>query len=307
MYALKKTGIFILGCFCLTSCAVLSNSQLKAVKTFAEACDSVAVYPSQVIRSMGTLRLIRGSYFASSLHTPEQHIEELNALHHAALSDERHAKELDATLEVVSTYMRALKSLVHDNRHDNIGLQLRNIGRDLDSLIIHYNVLDFTRDLPTGILKLTGKTLSFVFESYVRTRQAEAVKAFISEGDTLMGVCMTSVIDVLQSRQMQELMENEVKGLEANYLSYLRQKSPSPDPVEDQRYLALLSQAEAMKKIRLQSINACRSVRRAHAKLFTELQQRRRFKDWYGQLQDAYDSCEALRKTFHNLVKQWKH
>ena len=109
----------------------------------------------------------------------------------------------------------------------------------------------------------------------MRSRQTKVVKSFVTEGDTLVAACVDGLIELLKKGALIDLIENESEGLKNNYAAYLRRLELSglpPDFAADSKYVELVKRMEVVKKTRSRCVTALQSLKRAHAKLVTELE-----------------------------------
>ncbi|NTU95233.1 MAG: hypothetical protein HGA52_04200, partial [Bacteroidales bacterium] len=90
----------------LSGCSPLSKNQLKTIETFAASCDSFSLYPSLLLREMSEVRVERGTYYASSLTTPELRFRELNEIYDGSVKDTLLAKKLDLSVKILQRYSR---------------------------------------------------------------------------------------------------------------------------------------------------------------------------------------------------------
>lgn len=301
--------VFIVGGASLSGCASLSKSQMISIQSFSSSCDNFARYPSALFVEMAKIRAERGCYYAASLSDPLLRIKELNSLNKALASDLALAKKMDISFEILDTYQRALKSLSHTDRYNNTGREFRSLGRNLDSLINRYNLIDISDPLPLGIGKAVGKIVGYGAELYVRNMQTKAVREYVIAGDSLVGAVSESIVGILSSKSVADLIENEAKGLEANYLSYLRSDggggnsggrdiSGGRDFSGDREYLLLLGRVDALAKMRSGTVSAAKALAKAHNKIATEVVKRKKLKQLYLEIEELNDELSALRYIF---------
>ena len=263
----------------VTSCAVLTTSQLKMVTNLTVASDSVAATPKIIFDELSTVRLERGLYYAASLTSAEARGKEINALALASLADEQLVSRADVYVNVLKSYLRALRSISADARWSAYGTEWRGLGRNIDSLIIRFNqteLADF--EIPVGWAKLSGQYMGYMSENYTRTRQAKTAKEFVTEGDTLVIACVDGLIELLRKGELEELIQNESEGLKNNYEAYLYRLESSgalPDISIDRGYIDLVKRIEKAKKTRSRCVTALQSLKRAHGKLVKELGKRK--------------------------------
>jgi hypothetical protein len=241
--------------------------------------DSIAVTPTLIFEELAFVREERGLYYAASLIGALSRNKEINALAEASLADEKIVKQADAYVSVLNSYLRALRSMSADSRWTSYGTEWRGLGRNADSLLLRFNQLDILEeDIPVGWGKLSGQYLGYMSENYVRMRQAKIVKSFVTEGDTLVSICVDGLVELLKKGDMSDLIENESEGLKNNYESYLYRLESSgemPDINNDRNYISLVRRIEKVKNTRTRCVTALQSLKRAHKKLVTELDKRR--------------------------------
>jgi len=266
---LLRILVALLLVWCYSSCAALTESQLQTVQKLAVSGDSVVAAPSVLFRELAAIRTERGLFYAASLTGAEARFRELNALAAASREDEKLAERTDVCVDVLNSYLRALRSISNPARWKQIGTEMRGLGKNLDSVILRFNQLDWV-DL-----------------EYMKNRQAVAVREFVSEGDTLVAVCVDALVQLLRKQEVQELIDNEETGLRNNYLAYLQRVESLgqlPPVDHDRRYMTLLEDLEKAQKIRDKCVSGLQSLKRAHHKLLTQLDKRERWDYWYEEL-----------------------
>lgn len=284
----------------LSSCASLTESQLRMVTNLTVASDSVAVAPAVIFEELAAVRTERGLFYAASLTSAEARGKEINALAKASYDDEQLAGRANVYVNVLNSYLRALRSLSADARWKGYGTEWRGIGRNIDSLILRFNQADLLEtDLPAGWSKLSGQYIGYMSERYMRGRQAKMVRAFVNEGDTLVSSCVDGLIELLKKGEVNELIENEAEGLKNHYDSYLHRLESAgaiADMSADRRYIELVKQMEAVKKTRNRCVTALQSLKRAHNKLVKELEKKQKIDYYYEELLELNTLSLQLQK-----------
>jgi len=272
----------------MTSCAVLTPSQLKMVTNLTVASDTAAVKPKIIFEELATVRLERGLYYAASLTSAAARDKEINALVSASMDDAALVNKADVYVSVLNSYLRALRSISAKTRWSAYGTEWRGLGRNIDSLLLRFNQTDLIdTNLPIGWAKLSGQYMGYINERYMRVRQTKAVKSFVTEGDTLVAMCVDSLIEILKKGDLIDLIENESEGLKNNYRAYLyrlEQTGALPNMDYDRRYLDLSKRIETAKKTRTRCITALQSLKRAHKKLLTELSKKQKIDFYFDEL-----------------------
>ena len=264
----------------ITSCAVLTKSQLDMATKLTVASDTVAASPKRLFDELTNVRLERGLYYAASLTSAAAREKEINALAIAFMADEQLVNRAEVYVNVLNSYLRALRSISADARRTAYGTEWRGIGRNIDSLILRFNQTELIdTDITVGWAKLSGQYMGYMSERYMRVRQAKAVRSFVAEGDTLVAACTDGLVELLKKGDLIALIENEKEGLKSNYEAYLRRLELSDLPSDfaaDRKYIELVKRIASVEKTRSRCITALQSLKRAHAKLAKELEKRQK-------------------------------
>jgi hypothetical protein len=265
------------------SCASMSKAQLKRVGALAVVSDSAVAGPGSVFRLLDEVRLDRGLMYAASLSGAEARVAELNGVALSSSELSKLSDKADVCVNILESYIRALKSLSNEARWKQNGTELRGIGRNIDSLAIAYNKLDWGDDVEPGLAKQLGKTSGYLAEQYGKRRQLKLVKEIVAEGDSIVGCCCSLLIAALKSPEMLELIENERVGLEQDYKAYLNScslRGVEPWVEFDRVYVEDRLKIEASRDVRRQCITRLQAFRRAHAALLKELDNPRTYSEF---------------------------
>lgn len=267
------------------SCASMSKAQLKRVGALAVVSDSAVAGPGSVFRLLDEVRLDRGLMYAASLSSADARVAELNGVALEASDLARLSEKADVCVSILESYIRALKSLSNEARWKQNGTELRGIGRNIDSLAVAYNKLDWGDDVEPGLAKQLGKTSGYLAEQYGKRRQLKIVREVVAEGDSIVGTCCSLLIAALKSPEMLELIENERLGLEQDYKAYLNScsvRGVEPWVEFDRVYVEDRLKIEVSRDVRRQCITRLQAFRRAHAALLRELQDGHRTYDEFS-------------------------
>lgn len=301
----KKAVVFLFSFFLCVAisqgCSVLSESQISSIEALTIKSDTMVNAPSAIFHSLNHIRVQRGIFYTASLGTPENRIEELDALAKAKVEGEKRAAKADTYVNVLSSYIRAVRSLASDERSEAIGREFRGIGNNIDSVIISYNIL-VEEQLPVGISKLSGKTLGYLAENLTKGKQFEFLKEFMTLGDSLVAECCDTLISILKDKKMDALIQNEKEGLENNFKAFLyeMERLGQVPPVEYyNEYLILREKSLAINEVRNASVRALRYFKNAHHKIVEKLSQKQEIDitdDILELTKLTYDICLAVKK-----------
>lgn len=266
-----RTNIVLIALCAAVACSPLSKAQLGAVQELALKSDTVSRSPEVLFREMSRIRLERGLFYAASLSSGDARCAELTAVAVAAADDGILVGKAKGYVDVFNSYLRALRSISSDQRWKGVGTQVRGIGLRVDSILYRHNSLGFgEEDLPVGYARLAGRVMGYVSEEVMQTVQGVAVRNTVIAGDTLVSASCDSLIAILRSGEMNELIEHERESVKDNYSAYLSamELAGQPVPVEyDRHYVELLMKADNLPDIRNRCVSALRSLKKAHSAL----------------------------------------
>ncbi len=299
---MKRIVYIFLAVLAISSCGVMSSKQLEMVSELSFRADSVTSAPAAIFHSLNEVRLERGLYYAASLSTAEARFAEVQGIAKAALEDEKTARKADAYIDVVNSYLRVLRSLSSDERWKAVGRELRGIGRKTDSLIMVYNSLPFEEKLPEGVTRSYGKIAGLIGEQMMKGRRAKVLGDAIVQGDTLVAMCVDSLIEILKGEDLKSLMANEKAGLADNYRAYLMAYEARGETVSveaDRRYVGLYAQMDAVNGVKNRCVSALRSLKKAHHRLvesFDEEEDESIFTDLLEFNEKAAELCQLIKE-----------
>lgn len=295
--ALWCTMLFVL--FYMSGCASMTKAQLKRVNSLVMVSDSSMTGPGSVMDVLNEVRLERGLMYTASLTTTEPHIQDLNGLADSQAELSRLADKADVGVKILDSYIRALRSISSESRWKQNGTELRGIGRNMDSLAIAYNKLDWGTLYEPGIAKQIGKTSGYLAEQYGKRRQRYVVKGVLEHGDTLVDACVKALVETLKSADFKSLIEIERTGLENNYRAYLNSvtlNGGTPSPDFDRIYIECRLKIERAESMRRQCISMLQSFGRAHKALLKEMDNRRTYSEFADELFELNRQILALKE-----------
>ena len=261
----------LLAVFVTASCSPLSKAQIEAVNELTFRSDTITRSPAVLFEKMSALRLERGLFYAASLSSGRARYEEVTALAETSINDESVVRKASGYVDAFNSYVRALHSVSAEARWKGIGTEIRGIGTRVDSVLYRYNRLDTGyEDIPTGYARMAGRVLAYVAEEVMQAVQGRTVRNIVVVGDTLVAASCDSLMAILRSDEMDELIRHERESLRDNYATYLMALELRGEPVpfeSDRLYVELLRRADELPDIRNSCVSALRSFKNAHAKL----------------------------------------
>ena len=264
----------LLAVFAAAGCSPLSKAQIEAVGELTFRSDTISRSPAVLFGEMSELRLERGLFYAASLTSGTARCEEVTALAETSMDDESLVRKASGYVVAFNSYVRALHSVSAEARWKGIGTEIRGIGTRVDSVLYRYNRLDTGyEDIPIGYARMAGRVLAYVAEEVMQGVQGRAVRNIVVAGDTLVTASCDSLMAILRSDEMNELIRHERESLRDNYAAYLTALELRGEPVpfeSDRLYVELLRRADELPDIRNSCVSALRSFKNAHAKMATD-------------------------------------
>lgn len=264
-------AVSVLALCAAAGCSPLSKAQIEAVGELSFRSDTITRSPVVLFGEMSGLRLERGLFYAASLSSGQARYEEVTALAETSMDDESLVRKASGYVDAFNSYVRALRSVSSEARWKGIGTEFRVIGTRVDSVLYRYNRLDTGyEDIPTGYARMAGRVLAYVAEEVMQAVQGRAVRNIVVAGDTLVAASCDSLMEILRSDEMNELIRHERESLRDNYAAYLTALELRGEPVpfeSDRLYVELLRRADELPDIRNSCVSALRSFKNAHARL----------------------------------------
>lgn len=280
------------------NCGTVSKAQLESIRSLATMSDSLAKAPSAMFSSIDEVRSQRNLMYVASLQGVDARIDELNSIARYAHNSGNMADRCTVYAKVLASYMNALKSLALPERYSQYGTELRGLGRNVDSLLVAWNTLEWGDQVQnTDLGKQIGKTGGYMAEETARRLQRRLVKKVLVHGDTLVSTCCDAIITMLKTDQLQQLIDNEEQGLEANYRSYLQSmqlRGQQPDTGFDRIYLEQKLAIANVKDLRTRCTNALRSVKNAHHRLLENIDKCRSYEELSAELLELAAQVAAV-------------
>ena len=321
---MKKIIYILVICLLPAGCASLTKTQISCINQFARTTEHFSAYPGKIMTELADIRVKRGVYYANSLSDPKLHIAELDNIYSQKTFDYKVSQKTDVTFKIIDKYAQSLVLLSSDKSFKDIEKQMTGFGIDIDSLITLNNSLERTTKIPSGIGGAVSKLIVAGGRQYFRVRQADEIKKFVNLADTLVSVMSTNLLEYLQSKNINELIENEERGVRESYLSYLQQinietrtktisnngkdtlesvtVSNYKPPIENEMdYLELKNRIDRVKKLQLQTISATKHLRKTHKKLLLEIKEKKNLKETIKELQGLYEEINDLKKAIQKI------
>ena len=311
-----------MGAMALGGCASLTKSQLNEVNAFGLLTSNFERYPGKVVSTLNEVHATVQLYQVNTVQNPKTHLAMIREHYDNIRKTEQLDSSMNIAFHILSDYGQKLVQLTSDDYTRALDTAGQNLGTNLDGMIEQYNKLQPDRQLRSGIGALFGQLVVIAGDSYIRSKQAEATKRFVARGDTLVSAIALNMDHFLggsnghEGRVYQAILK-EREHLVASYQAYLQRNG---DPLfilkgkdtvytgtviawhasgfeSDRLFITSLQNLDAEETLRRQCLEAVRNLRKAHARLLADLQNKKSLKEIYTELRAYGGSVGEMNAT----------
>ncbi|MGR9107368.1 MAG: hypothetical protein ACU843_10615 [Gammaproteobacteria bacterium] len=276
----------------LQGCAVLTDSQIDAVASFARAAQNYGTLPGTVIQSHAQIFLTEKTLIGAGLNDPELAVKKINGGVNEYRMLLTTAAEADSALSVLDIYVAMLKRLSSDEFTDQLEMETVELGSQLDRAIAERNKHS------TNQIDSFGAVVAAIVRGgggiYIRHRQAEALKKAVTEADPMIEEMQKPVVELMDVF-IQEAPNNE-EDLRTAYQDLLRENRISHPLGDSEKFARLLFQAKGLVPLAKMSKQAIISFRKAHKSLYDKLQEPRDLSGTIEEIQVLSNEIQAARR-----------
>lgn len=302
----------------ITGCsAVLTETQVKEVATFARAAKEYGAFPGAVIRSHAELRSRQKLLEAATFTSGGTALRQIEAAVSIRRELERRATAADSSLGVLNDYAELLVKLTADTYSSDLQGSAEKLGRSVDRGISRYNELRGANLESFGALVAAG--VRGVGGVYIRHEQAEALRMGVTAADPVVATMIgevekllalylspadlkdlkLSVTDSGTPPEQADLIRTVADDLRVSY-QRLTDTAGGTHQVEAALLTADgLTGADATIRLAVKALRAAESYRAAHRKLAENVTERRWLPGSIEQvtaLADEVNEANRLRK-----------
>lgn len=283
----------------LQSCNTLTHSEKTHVRQFAASTKNIPQYAFKFHQSLSNVRKSRGVYFANTLSTPSLHLNELDSIYAQHKLDERKTILFLNSFEILSTYSKILLTLSSDVYVDDLYNNVKELEYNLESLIKLNNTLT-SFDTPTGFINIGAKIGVISGRIYLNQKQSKEIKILLNSSDTLITNVSNNIISYLDSKNLNDIINNEDKMLSINYLSYIQQTNRT-NITNDLEYIQLKSNVDNIKQLRKKLIICMVNLKDSHEIIVKELNKKNSIVDNLNQLKELARTVIEINQIVKEL------
>ena len=283
----------------LQSCNTLTHSEKTHVRQFAASTKNIPQYALKFHQSLSNVRKSRGVYFANTLSTPSLHLNELDSIYAQHKIDERKTILFLNSFEILSTYSKILLTLSSDVYVDDLYNNVKELEYNLESLIRLNNTLT-SFDTPTGFINIGAKIGIISGRIYLNQKQSKEIKILLNSSDTLITNVSNNIISYLDSKNLNDIINNEDKMLSINYLSYIQQTNRT-NITNDLEYIQLKSNVDNIKQLRKKLIICMVNLKDSHKIIVEELNKKNSIIDNLNQIKELARTVIEINQLVKEL------
>lgn len=307
-----QNSILLFFLIVMQGCAVLTDSQVTAVRGFAKAAEDYNDLPGSVIKLHADSMLIENIYSAataapekpSKLYPdPNIHItDKINGYTDGYLKLFEEADKADAALNVIGTYRKLLLKLTSNDFTEQLQEEASSLGAEVDGAIDQYNKTAKTKISSFGaIVAMAVRAGGGII---IRHKQAEAVKEAVNRAEPVIGKMSGEVIGLMdsyigevdkKSDQGNGYANQTAQGLLNEYKLLLNSKSKNTiNDVQD--VTQSLLKAKSIKPLAEKTKKAMETFRAAHTKLHEELKERKEIEESIEEIKILFGEIKAAQR-----------
>lgn len=309
--------------YVLSSCATLTKSQLNEVNAFGQLTSNFSAFPGTIVSTYNHIHQQQEIYRANSLADPAAHFAAIKQANNFLRITKPYPQKIDLSLKIIDEYAQGLISITNTKHQKLLDTAAAKFGTNLESLITNYNKVDADAKLPTGIGSAVAAVIILGGDVYIRRKQAEDIKQVVPLGDVIIEKMTNNLLDFLGAKDdpqntkgLQYLISQEKISVENNYRAYLglnrdvvsnnKDKDNSPGFIKHERFasiaddrdcLQMLQDLDGIEVLRVQCIDAVTGLRKAHAKLLKDIQQKITLKEYAREIQDYSAEVKNIYRT----------
>ena len=282
----------------ISGCAVLTDSQVKAINTFAKRTTEYDVLPGAVIKQYAELNRIRHSFEASNATSGENSWKRIISAADSIDKYEKLSQQADDALNVLDKYAAMLQLLSSDEYAKSLDASAERLGQSLDKAIEYYNARNNTS------INSAGSAAAAVVRAggglYIRYQQAKALQKFVEEADPLVKE-MTRAVERLMNKLTPLKSESNIDENKVAYALQQLKEEYTEGFEKVQRYdvkattLAINANIDADKLVELiQKTHAATiAYRQDHSQLFKDTRSKANLENVFEYGRAVYTEIKA--------------
>jgi hypothetical protein len=291
----------------ITGCASLTGSQISCINRYSRLLEKNAEIPGTIITGFVSIK-----YDIELLNTgtvgPAQANEKLWNSYRGKEAALEKAGRADAGLKLLAEYAVALARLSSKELPEDIRKPSEKLGISVDTLIACYNRVTGSR-VPPGIGFLLSKGTTFIGRSLIRNTQANALKEYVQEGDTLVAMVTAELKKELDSLVLGQWIPALKTDLKIKQEDLLNNLNPDGDytawyaTLVNREAAAIIARIDNLEKLARDAVKSVGSISAAHRELLANILERKDIKEILVETLKLYRTTKDLYETWLVVAK----
>lgn len=276
----------------LFSCAVLSDSQLTNIHSFATAAKNYSAFPAEVVKQSQQLHYNNDVLEASALPDSSLMIRSLEKAQAEFKKGVTFSNKMDLSLQLIRKYAGMLKQLSSESYTDDLGENAKELAGDLKDAVELFNAQLSTK-IPGNVGKGISQIVTIIGDRVIKSKQAKALKKFIPIGDTLIQLTVINLVSALDA-DLKPLIENYKTTFQSDFKTIIFTHIEKADYNMLRFYIKTNSDYEDVESLRKRSIHAAEKMASSHKQLKDNILRRKNLRELLSETKDFISDVKEL-------------
>jgi hypothetical protein len=304
---MKSCIIIIGGLLAFSGCASLTGTQISSINRYSRLIEKNAEIPGTIITGFVSIK-----YDIELLNTgtvsPAQANEKLWNSYKGKEAALDKAERIDASLKLLGEYAVGLARLSSKGLPEDVRKPSEKLGIGVDTLIACYNRVT-GKKVPPGIGLLLTQGTIFVGRSLLRNAQADALREFVQEGDTLVAMVAEELKNGLDSLVLGQWIPALKSDLKTKQEDLLNNLNPDGDYTAwyatqvNKEAASLIARIDNLEKLARDAARSAGIIRRAHRELVANVLERKTVTEVLSETVNLYRATKDLYDTWLMVTK----
>jgi len=282
----------------LTSCAVLSHSQLQNINTFAEATKNYSGFPAEVVKQGQQLQYNNNILEASVLPDSGLIIQSLTKSKEQYKKGLEFSKKMDLSLQLIQDYAALLVKLTSDIYSTDLDASTTALCSNLNNAVALFNT-QVAPQIPPNVGEGISGIINIVGNRIIKNKQAKAVKKFIPIADTLIQVTKNNLVEALDD-DYKSLIEHYKATFQSEYHSIVFNHIEKVDYNLLHFYVRSNADYENLELLRQKCIDAAKKMALAHKALRNNITGKKKLMELLHETMDFVTDVKSLYAYIKN-------
>jgi hypothetical protein len=291
-------------------CAGLTGTQISSINNYSRLLEKNADIPGTIITEFIGIKYDIELFNTGTVEADLANEKLWNSYRGKESAVEK-AKKADLSLKIMGEYAVGLARLSSDKLSEDIKKPSEKLGIAVDTLIDRFNRAT-GKSIPPGIGMLLSKGVAFVGRSLIRDEQAENLREYLQEGDTLIALTTAELkkeLDTLVLGQWVPALKEELKTKQEDLLNNL---NPEGDYTAwyatqvNKEASSLIARIDNLEKLAGKAVRSAGAIRRAHEELLANVMERKDIVEVLVETRELYRDTKDLYDAWQSVIKSEK-